>query len=97
MCVKRIANVIRGTTANADAENTGMRFVVTSVGIVNNMFKLAKFFIEHMVKDALTSAGNEIGTAIGKRISKHIHTEPEKEEKDDDDKSDKPEPDETVH
>lgn len=59
-----------------------------------NMFKLAKFFIEHMVKDALTSAGNEIGTAIGKRLSKHIHTEPE--EKDDEEKKpskEKPEPD----
>lgn len=42
--------------------------------------RLAKFVIDNLIKDVLTSAGNQIGESIGKRIGSKIYQEPEKDE-----------------
>lgn len=45
------------------------------------MIKLAlKFIAETLVRDGLSTAGQQIGEAIGKRIGKHIHVEEPEEE-----------------
>lgn len=46
------------------------------------MLKLAlKFIAETLIRDGLSTAGQQIGEAIGKRIGKKIHVdEPEEEE-----------------